>query len=616
MKFTSIPSEISVAVERVKTLLPNTDHVTVSFEKADCLRVDRKGDVVVVGYNQIGEALRGLSMAKRVWETGETVCQKAQYETLTVMIDCSRNSVPNKQSLKELMGYLAMMGFNSIMLYTEDTYEIPGQPYFGYMRGRYSVAELQELDAYGREMGIELIPCIQTLAHLNGIFRWSCYTKVHDIDDILLADDETTYDLIDQMLKAARTSFKSRYINIGMDEAHRLGRGKYLEKNGCKEKPEIMIRHLAKVVELCKKYDFEPIMWSDMFFRMQFNGQYNVAEGELSQEVLDKIPEDVALCYWNYYTPPQNEKMLEHMMVQHCRVPNSIWFAGGSWSWYGPVPKNYFSNLVTPKQLHYAKKYGVKNIVATVWGDDGGECPVWNMLPSLLQYTEMCYSDVDDVNMENRAMDCFGISYKELLKIDQLAVPEQIDPNRSNPPCLEKMALYNDVMLGIIDADLKDKGLVEKYIKDLAVLESVPSNRFDYLFDTQKKLAALLCVKADLSIRIKAAYRSGDKAALAAIVNEDIPKTEELVEAFHQALRYQWHKINKPFGFEVQDIRMGGIKERLKTAAIRINAYLDGSIDSLEELEQEDLLYRHMGNDVTDRLNAYSKLPSAGRIAW
>lgn len=616
MKFISIPGELSTATSKVNELLSGSDHITVSFEKADRLHMERKGDCLTIGYREIRDAMRGMSMAKRVWETGETVCQSAKYETLTVMVDCSRNSVPNMKSLKELMVYLSMMGFNAMMLYTEDTYEIPGQPYFGHMRGRYSVSELQELDAFGRELGIELIPCIQTLAHLNGIFRWSKYAKVHDIDDILLADSEDTYMLIEQMLSTSRSCFKSRYINIGMDEAHHLGRGKYLDKYGYSEKPDIMLRHLAKVVELCKKYDFQPIMWSDMFFRMQFNGQYNVAEGELSQEVLDKIPEEVALCYWNYYTPPKNEKMLEHMMVQHCRVPNDIWFAGGSWAWSGPTPKNYFSNLVTPMQLHYAQKHGVKNVIATVWGDDGGECPVWDLLPSLLQYAELCYSDVSEENMNARSMDCFGISYDDFLKIDQVALPEQIDVNRTCPPCVEKIALYNDVLMGLLDADLKVLDLGGKYVKDLAVLEGVPANRFDYLFDTQRRLASLLSVKYDLSVRIKEAYRSGDKQTLAKIAQDDIPKAEKAYDEFAQALRFQWHKINKPFGFEAQDVRLGGVKERLKTAAVRIGGYLDGSIDALEELEQDDLPYGHTGSSVTDRLNAYGRISTAGRLTW
>ena len=88
-----------------------------------------------------------------------------KYERLCVMIDMSRNAVMNVKALKEYLVILKKMGYNSVMLYTEDTYEVEGEPFFGYMRGRYSVAEMQELDEYANSLGIELIPCIQTLAH-------------------------------------------------------------------------------------------------------------------------------------------------------------------------------------------------------------------------------------------------------------------------------------------------------------------------------------------------------------------------------------------------------------------------------------------------------------------
>ena len=91
------------------------------------------------------------------------------------------------------------MGYNSVMLYTEDTYEVEGEPFFGYMRGRYSIAEMQELDEYAANMGIELIPCIQTLAHLNQALRWG--TIPVDCNDIMLTDDEKVYDLIDRMFR-------------------------------------------------------------------------------------------------------------------------------------------------------------------------------------------------------------------------------------------------------------------------------------------------------------------------------------------------------------------------------------------------------------------------------
>ena len=84
-----------------------------------------------------------------------------------VMMDCSRNGVMTVKQLKRFIDVIAKMGYNCLELYTEDTYEVDGEPYFGYMRGRYTKAEMKELDAYGESLGIEVIPCMQTLAHIK-----------------------------------------------------------------------------------------------------------------------------------------------------------------------------------------------------------------------------------------------------------------------------------------------------------------------------------------------------------------------------------------------------------------------------------------------------------------
>ena len=137
-----------------------------------------------------------------------------KYERLGVMIDMSRNAVMNVKALKEYLVLLKKMGYNSVMLYTEDTYEVEGEPFFGYMRGRYSVAEMQELDEFANNLGVELIPCIQTLAHLNQALRWG--TIPVDCNDIMLVDDDRVYDLIDRMFKTLKKCFKSPYIHIGI----------------------------------------------------------------------------------------------------------------------------------------------------------------------------------------------------------------------------------------------------------------------------------------------------------------------------------------------------------------------------------------------------------------
>lgn len=92
-----------------------------------------------------------------------------------IMLDCSRNSVMKVEEVKNFARIVKSFGYNMIQLYTEDTFEVEGEPYFGYLRGRYSKDELKDIISYCESIGIEVIPCIQTLAHLNQIFRWEEY---------------------------------------------------------------------------------------------------------------------------------------------------------------------------------------------------------------------------------------------------------------------------------------------------------------------------------------------------------------------------------------------------------------------------------------------------------
>ena len=166
-------------------------------------------------------------------------------QRLGTMIDCSRNAVMSIAALKKWIDITSSLGYNTVMLYTEDTYEVDDNPYFGYLRGRYSKAELKEADTFCHENGVELIPCVQTLAHLNAIFKWQeVYGDINDTADILLADDEKTYNLIDKMFATLSQCFTSRKIHIGMDEAYMVGLGKYRDKHGDADRFDVINRHL------------------------------------------------------------------------------------------------------------------------------------------------------------------------------------------------------------------------------------------------------------------------------------------------------------------------------------------------------------------------------------
>ncbi len=587
-------------------IVETADGVKVEVTRGKGLHVVGEGDKITVTAERPRDYFRALSHVKTVLAGGADVHETYHATTLCLMEDMSRNSVMTVEAVKRMIRQLALMGYDSMMLYTEDTYELEGYPYFGYMRGRYTLAELREIDDYGFSLGIEIIPCIQTLAHLQQALQWDDFKPVTDTGPILLAGEPKTYELIEKMISTMKAAFRSKRINIGMDEAHMMGRGQYLDKNGYRPLSELMLEHLERVVDICRKYDYAPIMWSDMFFKMA--GIYRASEGELPAEITSKIPEGITLVYWDYYNG--RVEALRHMLECHTKIEGAkAAFAGGAWRWKTLAPRNRFSIYVTERQLTEARKAGVGDILVTSWGNDGDGCPHFSLLPTLLYYAEFIYSESVPTaeQLEARSRACFDIGFEEFLTVD---APNELPGtefsygvgNGPRVPCM--YLLYNDPMLGMLNLHVDPETAPDAYRaaeKRLRAFEG--HEKWGFIFENLANLCALLVGKCDFSIRIRRAYDAGDRAALAALA-EEVPSMVEKLDVYYRSYRRQWHIENKPFGFEMQELFMGGIRLRLLSAADRIKDYLDGKVTSIPELEEEVLPFR---KTAYDKIYTYPK---------
>lgn len=539
---------------------------------------------------------------KSKWE------ENADFDLLCYMADMSRNAVYNIPTAKKMIRVLALCGYDSMMLYTEDTYEIPEQPYFGYMRGRFTKEELKELDGYAARFGMELIPCIQTLAHLYGILQWGAYYGVYDNGDIMLAGEEKTYQLIEDMIRTCRECFRTSQINVGMDEAHMLGLGRYLDRNGYHPKPEIMLAHLSRVVEICKRYDFRPMMWSDMFFRMQFHGMYYVREGEISEDVRKLVPPEVGLVYWDYYS--LDYQRVSHMIKCHLQFGNPTFFAGGVSRWYGFAPLNALSMVSAKVQMSCCCSEGIRNIIVTGWGDEGSESSQFSILPSLLNYAEWLYGkqEPDRAVLDQRCKEIFDLGLDDLLVLDSPNdVGKQYFENLIINP--SKYLLYNDLLIGLMDKNMDPDTVADAFRKNAGRLKAYVNHpRWGYIYETLYRLCDLLTEKSDCSVRLRRAYHAGDRETMRKIAEKEIPLMLGKLTAFVKAFRAQWYRENKTFGFEIQEMRLGGMRERWESVAERLLDYLNGTCEHIEELEQEQLPFgkgRAEGNPYLNNANAY-----------
>lgn len=500
-----------------------------------------------------------------------------------VMLDCSRNGVMTVKAVKKYAELLAKMGYNTLMLYTEDTYEVPGEPYFGYLRGKYTKEELKELDAYCNGLGIELVPCIQTLAHLNAIFRWDAYEEVCDCDDILLAGEERTYQLLERMFASLAECFTSRKIHIGMDEADKVGLGKYLAKHGYETRFHIINRHLHRVCDIAQEHGFEPMLWSDMFCRLALNlDSYYTGDSEDVEKIRAQaeLPEQVSLVYWDYYSNDYEHYV--SMMKRNQAFGRKVYFAGGAWAWKGFAPDNRLSMERTLPAMQAVRDCGVDGWFMTVWGDDGNECSKFAVLPALLYAMEVSKGNTDLENIKQKFQEMVGADFDTFLLMDELDMPCG-DRTYNGSKCM----FYNDPFSGIYDSlSQKEQDIFyEALAERLAQAEG--KGEFGFLFELYEKLCLALAVKGSLGIRTREYYQKGNKDGLKQLALKEYELAMERIRSFHKVYQNCWLWEKKPQGFEIQDIRIGGVLQRLQSCKERLLDYTDGKLDSIPELEEE-----------------------------
>jgi len=506
------------------------------------------------------------------------------FDYFGVMIDCSRDAVPSIAGLKTFLGIIAKMGYNCAMLYTEDTYEVEGEPFFGYKRGRYSAAELREIDEYAASVGIEVIPCIQTLAHLNAIFRWREYEKIKDIDDILALDLERTYELIENMLSSVSKNIRSRKLHIGMDEAHNIGLGKYLDRNGFGNRYDILLNHLSRVSEMAKKHGYEVLMWEDMFFRLMQKGDYRTDTVlDFPEEITAKIPENCGMVYWDYYA--ERREVYDAMITSSKKLSDNVWFAGGAWIWSNFMPHNSLSNRRNSIAIPACIDGGVKNAIFTMWGDDGAECPYFSAL-GMLMHAAAVAEGLTEEEKRARFKEITGEEYDAFMELE---LPNFVYGAGTTVGTANycKNRLYDDPFLGIVStnapgADAKNYAQYAKMLRTRAK----ESAGFAFLFESAAALCECLEVKFDLAERTRALYLAGDKEGLSALAENEYTEFLTRLEKFHRAFRKQWYTANKTYGFEVHDLRLGGLMQRVKSCRERLLEYASGEIAEIAELAE------------------------------
>lgn len=408
--------------------------------------------------------------------------------------------------------------------------------------------------------------------------------------NVLLSGTGETRAFLQDLFASLASCFSSRKVHIGMDETDDLGTGAYLRRFGYHSRKELYFKQLALVNDVASEYGFKPMMWSDMLFRMSADGLANYENYDIRTNILTDlkcyIPNGIQLVFWDYFH--DNEEFYSENFRKHAELCDETIFAGGIWAWSGHAVQYSRSMRCSVPALNACRAAGIKTVLATIW-NEGSEAFLVMALAGLQLYAEYDYHGYyDEKAIAEGVQRCLGVPYSAFLRTEDIEYPHRTAAVTGASRAL----LYNDPLCGMIDSHVKGLHTGAYYQSLTLELKALLNDKqeFSYGFEVLALLSSFLENKADFGVRLKAAYDTQNNHAISDLCDE-IDVMRQKLHALKNAHRKAWMYWNKPFGWEVHDIRYGGLDARLDTTKRRLQDYLSKRVNRIEELEESRLRF-------------------------
>lgn len=289
---------------------------------------------------------------------------------------------------KRLIKYiLSPMGYNSIILELAGAMEYESHPeineYFNLAREKAKAGEwptlphsgvgggkvvskksIRDLVSYARSFGIEIIPEIQSLGHVQ--FMTLAHPEIAEVSPDFKYDDNDernadtppndfyahsfcpsnprSYEILFDLMQEIIETFEPKeYVHMGHDEVYQLG---ICPK--CKErKPsELFAEDINKLHDFLAKKGLKMMIWGDM---LQSISKYKIGKYKC-YEAMDRIPKDIVLLDFIWYFFPDKD-------IEDTLLPHGFNVA------YGNMYSSHF-----PRYETRIRKKGIIGAQTSIWG--------------------------------------------------------------------------------------------------------------------------------------------------------------------------------------------------------------------------------------------------------
>ncbi|MFS0853234.1 family 20 glycosylhydrolase [Microbacterium sp. 179-I 3D4 NHS] len=322
------------------------------------------------------------------------------------MLDVSRDRVPTRATLLRYLDLAERARLNHFELYIEHTFAYRGHDVVWQDASPFTVDDLRWFDAQCVARGIDFVPSVNCLGHMERWLRHDAYSHrsetpggyVWGFEHRAAATLQPTRENADfalGLLREIAATASSGKINIGADEPFELGQGASAQLVAERGSGEVYFEYVRYLLEQLTAEGYHVEFWADIF-----------AE---HPELMGRVPQNAVPVVWQYDGPQLSSAVIDGaddelrakweaiaFDVEATRAGargratalvesgEPFWLAPGTSTWQSFVGRidNAVDNLIDVARA--GLETGARGYLNTQWGDHGSlEPPTVSFAPLL-----------------------------------------------------------------------------------------------------------------------------------------------------------------------------------------------------------------------------------------
>jgi len=218
----------------------------------------------------------------------------------------------------------------------------------------FSKPEVRRFVKAAAEVGIDVVPEIETLGHASYITRLPQYAHLADGDrthfNAACPSQKQTLGLMTDILTEIAELFPSTYLHAGLDEVNFAGCKRCARRGRGKPKWWVYAEHTKAIHAIVTGLGKRMVMWADHV--------------EAAPAMLRKLPKDIVMAHWQYWD-------VEPDKIRRSLDAGFEVIGAPSMAWFGTMIQPHAGDMdVMDKMAHTASKFrrkGMLGMVNTWW---------------------------------------------------------------------------------------------------------------------------------------------------------------------------------------------------------------------------------------------------------